>query len=155
MGTIELAHDLKSKHKEQISLSQVQSNCSAYETNIFNEISLGSAETRMSSWNKDIQNIRGSILMFKENILKAQPRDRLDYISKIIECIQFMKQSNIGWTSLLTNPQMVNGLDEEALKDIFVKFQKASVERIDSDVDCIDRYMINLVPRDVDADSWT
>ena len=109
----------------------------------------------MSNWNKDIQNIRASILSFKENISKTQPKDRLDYISKIVECIQFMKQSNIGWTSLLTNPQMVNGLDEEALRDIFTKFQKITTERIDNDVDCIDRYMINLVPRDVDADSWT
>jgi hypothetical protein len=52
----------------------------------------------------------------------------------------------------LTNPQMANGLDEEALKDIFGKFRRIAVERIDNDVDSIDRYMINLVPRDTDAD---
>ena len=73
-----------------------------------------------------------------------------------MECIQFLKQSNIGWASLLTNPQMVNGLDEEALKDIFMKFRKTTVERIDNDVDSIDRYMINLVPSDSDSQdsSW-
>ena len=66
-----------------------------------------------------------------------------------------MKQSNIGWSSLLTKPLMVNGLDEEALKEIFEKFRNVTVKRIDDDIDSIDRYMINLVPRDVDADSWT
>lgn len=112
-------------------------------------------EISMSNWNKDIQNIRGTILTFKENISNARPKDRLDYISKIVECIQFVKQSNIGWTSLLTNPQMANRLDEEALRDIFTKIRKTTTERIDNDVDCIDRYMINLVPGDLDADSWT
>lgn len=99
--------------------------------------------------------IRESIVNLKKDLQNSQPRDRLDYISSIMECIQFMKQSNIGWTSMLTNPQLANGLDEEALKDIFNKFRKIAVERIDNDVDSIDRYMINLVPRDVDADSLT
>ena len=66
-----------------------------------------------------------------------------------------MKQSNIGWSSMLTNPQIANGLDEELLKDIFNKFRKIAIERIDNDVDSMDRYMINLVPRDVDVDTWT
>ncbi len=109
----------------------------------------------MSNWNKDITKIREAILSLKQDLAKAEPRDRLDYISSIMECIQFMKQSNIGWSSLLTNPQMANGLDEESLKDIFNKFRKVALERIDNDVDSIDRYMINLVPRDVDADTWT
>ena len=64
-----------------------------------------------------------------------------------------MKQSNIGWASLLTNPQMANGLDEEALKDIYLKFKRIAIERIENDVDSIDRYMINLIPRDGDTDS--
>jgi hypothetical protein len=106
-----------------------------------------------SNWNKDITNIREAILSLKENLEKASPRDRLDYVSHIMECIQFMKQSNIGWASLLTNPQMVNGLDEEALKDIFSKFRRIAVQRIEYDVDSIDRYMINLVPRDGDSES--
>ena len=55
---------------------------------------------------------------------------------------------------MLTNPQMANELDEEALKDIFSKFRKIAIERIDNDVDSIDRYMINLVPRDSDVDTW-
>lgn len=109
----------------------------------------------MGSWNNDIVKIRESIVNLKKDLQNSQPRDRLDYISSIMECIQFMKQSNIGWTSMLTNPQLANGLDEEALKDIFNKFRKIAVERIDNDVDSIDRYMINLVPRDVDADSLT
>jgi hypothetical protein len=106
------------------------------------------------NWNKDIVKIRDAISNLKENLLKDQPKDRLNYVSSIMECIQFMKQSNIGWSSLLTNPQMANGLDEEALKDIFEKFRKITVSRIDNDIESIDRYMINLVPRDVDADSW-
>jgi hypothetical protein len=109
----------------------------------------------LSNWNKDITKIREAILSLKQDLAKAEPRDRLDYVSSIMECIQFMKQSNIGWSSLLTNPQMANGLDEESLKDIFNKFRKVALERIDNDVDSIDRYMINLVPRDVDADTWT
>lgn len=109
----------------------------------------------MSSWNKDIQKIRDAILTLKQDLSKSQPRDRLDYISNIMECIQFMKQSNVGWTSLLTNPQMANSLNEEALKDIFTKFRKVAIDRIDNDVDSIDRYMINLIPRDLDADSMT
>jgi hypothetical protein len=107
-----------------------------------------------SNWNNDIVKIREAISSLKENLLKEQPKDRLNYVSSIMECIQFMKQSNIGWSSLLTNPQMANGLDEEALKDIFEKFRKITVSRIDNDIESIDRYMINLVPRDVDADSW-
>ena len=42
---------------------------------------------------------------------------------------------------------MVNQLDEEALKDIFARFKKMTVARIDSDVDCINRYMFNLMRR--------
>ncbi len=108
----------------------------------------------MSNWNKDIQKIREAIVALKQDLAKAQPKDRLDYVSSIMQCIQFMKQSNIGWSSMLTNPQMANELDEEALKDIFTKFRKITLERIDNDVDSIDRYMINLVPRDIDMDPW-
>ncbi|MGI0090176.1 MAG: hypothetical protein ACREBS_00560 [Nitrososphaerales archaeon] len=108
-----------------------------------------------SNWNKDIQRIRDSILALKRDLSSSQPRDRLDYVSNIIECIQFMKQSNIGWSSLLTNPQMANALDEEAFKDIFDKFRKVTLDRISNDIDCIDRYMINLVPGDADTDPWT
>ncbi|MHB1907911.1 MAG: hypothetical protein ACYCQJ_03445 [Nitrososphaerales archaeon] len=104
-------------------------------------------------WNKDIQKIREAILYLKEDLNKSEPKDRLEYISKIMECIQFMKQSNIGWASLLTNPQMANELDEESLKEIFGKFRKVTIDRINNDVDSIDRYMINLIPRDMDADS--
>ncbi len=46
-----------------------------------------------------------------------------------------------------------NGLDEEALKDIYLKFKRITIERIEYDIDSIDRYMINLVPRDSDADT--
>ena len=106
-----------------------------------------------NNWNNDITKIREAILSLKLDLEKASPKDRLDYVSHIMECIQFMKQSNIGWASLLTNPQMVNGLDEEALRDIFLKFRKIAVERIENDVDSIDRYMINLVPRDNDPSS--
>ena len=108
-----------------------------------------------NSWNQDIQKIRETILNLKQDLVKSEPKDRLDLVSHIVECIQFMKQSNIGWASLLTNPQMANGLDEEALKDIYGKFRRVAIERIDNDIECIDRYMINLVPRDLDADSWT
>jgi hypothetical protein len=106
-----------------------------------------------NNWNNDITKIREAILTLKLDLEKASPKDRLDYVSHIVECIQFMKQSNIGWISLLTNPQMVNGLDEEALRDIFQKFRKIAIERIENDVDSIDRYMINLVPRDNDPTS--
>ena len=108
-----------------------------------------------NSWNKDIQKIRETILNLKLDLEKSEPRDRLDLVSHIVECIQFMKQSNIGWASLLTNPQMANGLDEEAPTDIYGKFRKNAIERIENDIECIDRYMINLVSQDLDADSWT
>jgi hypothetical protein len=107
-----------------------------------------------SNWNNDITKIREGILSLKTDLEKASPKDRLDYVSHIMDCIQFMKQSNIGWASLLSNPQMVNGLDEEALRDIFAKFKRVAIERIENDVDSIDRYMINLVPRDSDSNSW-
>jgi hypothetical protein len=106
-----------------------------------------------SNWNNDITKIREAILSLKIDLEKASPKDRLDYVSHIMECIQFMKQSNVGWASLLTNPQMANGLDEEALKDIYLKFKRITIERIEYDIDSIDRYMINLVPRDSDADT--
>lgn len=109
----------------------------------------------MSNWNKDIQKIREAILALKQDLVKSEPKDRLEYVSSIMQCIQFMKQSNIGWSSMLTNPQMANELDEEALRDIFAKFRKITVERIDNDVDSIDRYMINLVPPDADVDTLT
>ncbi len=107
----------------------------------------------MSTWNKDILKIRDAISALRYELEHSQPKDRLEYVSAIMQCIQFMKQSNIGWASLLTNPQMANQLDEESLKDIFSKFRKTTVERIDNDVDSINRYMINLVPRDIDTDS--
>jgi hypothetical protein len=109
----------------------------------------------MTNWNKDIQKIREAIVSLKQDLEKAEPKDRLDYVSNIMQCIQFVKQSNIGWSSMLTNPQMANELDQEALKDIFAKFRKTTIERINNDVDSIDRYMINLVPRDMDMDPWT
>jgi hypothetical protein len=105
------------------------------------------------NWNRDIQGIREAIVLLKEQIKSIQPKDRLEYLSAIMQCIQFMKQSNIGWASLVTNPLMANELNEEALRDIFEKFRKVTVERIDNDVDSIDRYMINLVPRDADANA--
>lgn len=88
----------------------------------------------------------------KESLKGAEPKDRLDLVSKIMDCIQFMKQSNIGWASMLANPQMANELDEEALRDIFAKFRKVTIERIENDVDSIDRYMINLIPRDMGSE---
>lgn len=94
-------------------------------------------------------------MSLKQDLVKSEPKDRLEYVSSIMQCIQFMKQSNIGWSSMLTNPQMANELDEEALRDIFAKFRKITVERIDNDVDSIDRYMINLVPPDADVDTLT
>jgi hypothetical protein len=112
-----------------------------------------SSALSFNAWNKDIQKIRETILNLKLDLEKSNPKDRLDLVSHVVECIQFMKQSNIGWLSLLTNPQMANSLDEEALKDIYGKFRKIAIERIENDVDCIDRYMINLVPQDSDADS--
>jgi hypothetical protein len=105
-----------------------------------------------SNWNENIQKIREGIIELKQALETAEPKDRLDLISKIMDCIQFMKQSNIGWASLLTNPQMANELDEESLKDIFAKFRKVTIERIDNDVDSIDRYMINLIPRNLGSD---
>ena len=94
-------------------------------------------------------------MAMKKEIEGSAAKDRLDAITKTIEILGYFKQSNIGWASLLTNPQMANGLDEEALKDIYEKFRKNAIERIENDIKCIDRYMINLVPRDLDADGWT
>jgi hypothetical protein len=99
----------------------------------------------MSTWNRNIEQIRASILALKDELEKAQPKDRLECLSKIMQCIEFMKQSNIGWASLLSNPIMANNLDEEALKDIFQKFKNITIQRIQNDVDSIDRYMINLI----------
>jgi hypothetical protein len=99
----------------------------------------------MSTWNRSIEQIRASILALKDELEKAQPKDRLECLSKIMQCIEFMKQSNIGWASLLSNPIMANNLDEEALKDIFQKFKNITIQRIQNDVDSIDRYMINLI----------
>ena len=102
----------------------------------------------MSDWNSNILQIRDSINSLKKDLEQGDdPKDRLDSISKIMQCIDFMKQSNIGWASLFTNPPLANQLDEESLKDIFAKFRKMTIERIDNDVDCINRYMINLLPR--------
>ncbi len=105
-----------------------------------------------SNWNENIQKIRQGIIELKQSLESAEPKDRLDLVSRIMDCVQFMKQSNIGWASLLTNPQMANELDEESLKDIFGKFRKVTIERIDNDVDSIDRYMINLIPRNLGSD---
>lgn len=107
----------------------------------------------MSNWNENIQNIREGIIELKGSLNEANPKDRLELVSKIMECIQFLKQSNIGWASMLTNPQMANELDEEALRDIFGKFKKNTIERIENDVDSIDRYMINLIPRNLGSDA--
>jgi hypothetical protein len=98
-------------------------------------------------WNSNVLQIRDSIISLKKELQESDPKDRLDSISKIVQCIEFTKQSNIGWASLFTNPPLANQLDEEALKEIFVKFRQMTIERIDNDIDCINRYLINLVPR--------
>lgn len=101
----------------------------------------------MSSWDTNIQEVRDSIILLKKEVETAEAKDRLDAISRIVQCIDFMRQSNAGWVQFLSNPTMVNQLDEEALKDIFARFKRMTVERIDSDVDCINRYMFNLTRR--------
>lgn len=106
-----------------------------------------SVRTYMSNWDTNIQEVRDSIILLKKEIETAEAKDRLDAVSRIIQCIDFMRQSNVGWVQFLSNPQMVNQLDEEALKDIFARFKEMTVARIDSDVDCINRYMFNLTRR--------
>lgn len=101
----------------------------------------------MSSWDTNIQEVRDSIILLKKELETAEVKDRLDAVSRIIQCIDFLRQSNVGWVQFLSNPQMVNQLDEEALKDIFARFKEMTVARIDSDVDCINRYMFNLTRR--------
>ncbi|MDG6929295.1 MAG: hypothetical protein JRN51_11860 [Nitrososphaerota archaeon] len=100
----------------------------------------------MSSWNKNILQIRDSILALKDDLQRAEPKDRLDYVSGIMRCIDFMKQSNIGWASLLSNPSLASQLEKESLENIFLKFREMAIERVDNDVDCINRYMMNLLP---------
>jgi len=102
---------------------------------------------QMSNWDTNIQEVRDSIILLKKEIETAEAKDRLDAVSRILQCIDFMRQSNVGWVQFLSNPQMVNQLDEEALKDIFARFKQMTVARIDSDVDCINRYMFNLTRR--------
>ncbi len=101
----------------------------------------------MSNWDTNIQEVRDSIILLKKEIETSEAKDRLDAVSRILQCIDFMRQSNAGWVQFLSNPTMVNQLDEEALKDIFARFKRMTVERIDSDVDCINRYMFNLTRR--------
>jgi hypothetical protein len=101
----------------------------------------------MSNWDTNIQEVRDSIMLLKKDIESAEAKDRLDAVSRILQCIDFMRQSNAGWVQFLSNPTMVNQLDEEALKDIYSRFRKMAVERIDSDIDCINRYMFNLARR--------
>ena len=101
----------------------------------------------MSDWNRNIVQIRDSVAQLREQIESYEPKDRLDTVSKVTECLNFMRQTNAGWISFLGNATLVNGLDEESLRDIFSRFRRMTLERIDNDVDCIDRYMLNLVPR--------
>jgi hypothetical protein len=74
----------------------------------------------MSGWNENIGQIRDSIAVLREQLKSEEPKDRLDAVGKIVQCIDFMKQSNMGWLSLLTNPSIVNRLDEEALRDEYL-----------------------------------
>jgi hypothetical protein len=101
----------------------------------------------MSNWDTNIQEVRDSIILLKKELETAEAKDRLDAVSRILQCIDYMRQSSVGWGQFLSNPSMVNQLDEEALKDIFARFKKMSIARIDSDVDCINRYMFNLMRR--------
>ncbi len=101
----------------------------------------------MSNWDTNIQEVRDSIIRLKKEVETAEAKDRLDAVSRILQCIEFMRQSDAGWVQFLSNPTMVNQLDEEALRDIFTRFRGMTVERIDSDVDCINRYMFNLTRR--------
>jgi hypothetical protein len=101
----------------------------------------------MSNWDTNIQEVRDSIILLKKEMASAEAKDRLDAVSRILQCIDFMRQSNAGWVQFLSNPALVNQLDEESLKDIFARFKAMTVARIDSDVDCINRYMFNLTRR--------
>ena len=101
----------------------------------------------MSNWDTNIQEVRDSIILLKKELENAESKDRLDAVSRTLQCIDFMRQSNVGWVQFLSNPTMVNQLDEEALKDIFGRFKKMTIARIESDVDCINRYMFNLTRR--------
>ncbi len=100
----------------------------------------------MSDWNRNIVQIRDSIAQLRTQMESYEPRDRLDAISKVVECLNFMRQTNLGWASFLGNATLVNGLEEETLKDIFFRFRQMTLERIDNDIDCINRYMLNLAP---------
>jgi hypothetical protein len=101
----------------------------------------------MSNWDTNIQEVRDSMILLKKDLEAAEAKDRLDAVTRIIQCIDFMRQSNIGWVQFLSNPTLANQLDDEALKDIFSRFKRMSIQRIDSDVDCINRYMFNLTRR--------
>jgi hypothetical protein len=103
--------------------------------------------TPLSNWDTNIQEVRDSIILLKKELETSEAKDRLDAVNRILQCIDFMRQSNVGWVQFLSNPSMASQLDEEALKDIFSRFKKMSVERIESDVDCINRYMFNLARR--------
>ena len=101
----------------------------------------------MSNWDTNIQEVRDSILLLKKDLEGAEAKDRLDAVSRVLQCIDFMRQSNMGWVQFLSNPTLTNQLDEEALKDIYERFRKMSIARIENDVDCINRYMFNLTRR--------
>jgi hypothetical protein len=107
----------------------------------------------VSDWNRNIVQIRDSVAQLRAQIEAYEPKDRLDTVSKVTECLNFMRQTNAGWISFLGNATLVNGLDEESLKDIFARFRRMALERMDNDIDCINRYMLNLVPPSSDAPS--
>ncbi|MDG6960584.1 MAG: hypothetical protein JRN47_07900, partial [Nitrososphaerota archaeon] len=81
----------------------------------------------MSDWNRNIVQIRDSIAQLRTQMESYEPRDRLDAISKVVECLNFMRQTNLGWASFLGNATLVNGLEEETLKDIFFRFRQMTL----------------------------
>lgn len=111
------------------------------------------SDAAVSDWNRNIVQIRDSVAQLRAQIEAYEPKDRLDTVSKVTECLNFMRQTNAGWISFLGNATLVNGLDEESLKDIFARFRRMALERMDNDIDCINRYMLNLVPPSSDAPS--
>jgi hypothetical protein len=55
----------------------------------------------MSNWDTNIQEVRDSIILLKKDLEAVEAKDRLDAVSRIIQCIDFMRQSNIGWVQFL------------------------------------------------------
>jgi len=68
-------------------------------------------------------------------IIKEQnPKDRLEYVSSLVDLNMALARSVKGWDEWLRNPQIMAQLTEEELREVYEKFKPIAINFLELDI---------------------